>query len=173
MPELIPVLDKDAIARKVEEVARQISIDYRDADVVLIGVLKGAFVFMADLIRRLDIAQVAVDFVRLASYGVQSDSSGHITLSKNFETDIEGKDVIIVEDILDTGLTVAFLKRHLETYNPRSVKTCVLLDKQERREIGVQAEYVCHTVKTGFLVGYGLDYAEYYRNLPGIFNLKL
>jgi hypoxanthine phosphoribosyltransferase len=173
MPELIPVLDQDAISRKIDEVARQISIDYRHAEVVLIGVLKGAFVFMADLMRRLDLVRVAVDFVRLASYGAQIDSSGHIALSKNFEIDIEGKNVLIVEDILDTGLTLAFLKRHLATYNPRSIKTCVLIDKQQRREVDVQAEYVCHTVKEGFLVGYGLDYAESYRNLPGIFNLKL
>lgn len=173
MPELLPVLDKDAIARKVDEVARQISSDYRNADLVIIGVLKGAFVFMADLIRRLDLGHVVVDFVRLASYGNRSDSSGHIGISKHLEVNIAGKDVLIVEDILDTGLTLDFLKRHLGTYHPRSVKTCVFIDKQERRDVDVHAEYVCYSVKEGFLVGYGLDYAESYRNLPGIFNLKL
>ncbi|RJQ75524.1 MAG: hypoxanthine phosphoribosyltransferase [Desulfobacteraceae bacterium] len=173
MPELTPVLDTDAIARKVDEVARQISSDYRNADLVIIGVLKGAFVFMADLIRRLDLSHVAVDFIRLASYGSQSNSSGHIRLLKNFEIDIEGKHVLIVEDILDTGWTLAFLKQHLSAYSPRSLKTCVLVDKRERRKVDVQAEYVCHVANEGFLVGYGLDYDENYRNLPGIFNLKL
>jgi hypoxanthine phosphoribosyltransferase len=173
MPELLPVLEKEVIARRIDEIAQQISSDYRDADMVIIGVLKGAFVFMADLIRRLQIERVAIDFVRLASYGTQSDSCGQIGLLKNFELDIEGKDVLIVEDILDTGLTLAFLYQHLKNYNPRSVKTCVLIDKPQRRKVDIRAEYVCHSVPEGFLVGYGLDYAERYRNLSGIFNLKL
>jgi hypoxanthine phosphoribosyltransferase len=173
MPDLTLVLDKDTIARRVDEVARQISSDYRDGDLVLIGVLKGAFVFMADLMRRLDLDRVAVDFVRLSSYGCASDSCGHIALVSTFEIDIQGKDVLIVEDILDTGLTMAFLKQHLNTFNPKSVKVCVLIDKQERRKVDVRAEYVCHQVKEGFLVGYGLDYAEAYRHLPGIFHLNI
>jgi len=172
MPDLIPVLDKDAIARKVDEVARQISSDYRETDLVIIGVLKGAFIFMADLIRRLASNRVAIDFIQLSSYGADSKTTGRIGLLKDFEIDIKDKHVLIVEDILDSGLTLAYLKRHLNTYGPRSVKTCVLIDKYERRQADVQAEYVCHTVREGFLVGYGLDYAEAYRNLPGIFNLN-
>lgn len=173
MPELLPVLDRDAIARKVDDVARQISSDYRNADLVVIGVLKGAFIFMADLTRRLDVNRMAIDFVQLASYGHKSDSSGKIDLLKDIEIDIRGKDVLIVEDILDTGLTLKYLKQHLLRRHPLSVKTCVLIDKKERRRADVNAEYVCHIAAEGFLVGYGLDYAESYRNLPGIFNLKL
>lgn len=173
MPDLTLVLDKETIARKVAEVARQISADYKEADLVLIGVLKGAFVFMADLMRRLEVERVAVDFVRLASYGFNYQSSERIRLLKDFEIDIQNRDVLIVEDILDTGLTVAYLKQHLQKFNPRSVKVCVLIDKYERRQVELQADYVCQKVTEGFLVGYGLDYAEAYRNLPGIFNLNL
>ena len=172
MPDLTPVLSSDAIARRVDEVARQISSDYKDADLVIIGVLKGAFVFLADLMRCLQIERVTVDFIRVASYGDQNASSGSIGLIKDLETDIAGKDVIIVEDILDTGLTLEFLKQHMAAMNPRSIKTCVLIDKVERREVNVAADYVCHTLKEGFLVGYGLDYAEAYRHLPGIYNLN-
>ena len=173
MPDLIPVLDKDDIARKVDAVARQISVDYKDADLVIIGVLKGAFVFMADLIRRLDLQRVTIDFVRLASYGAHSQSTGKIRLLKDLEIDIRDKDVLVVEDILDTGLTLTFLREHLKNFKPRSIKTCALLDKFERRQVDVQAEYVCYRIKDGFLVGYGLDYAECYRHLPGIYNLNL
>lgn len=173
MPDLIPVLDKNAIAQRVDAIARQISSHYKDADLVIIGVLKGAFIFMADLIRRLELDRVSIDFVRLASYGAESASAGHISLGQDVETDIKDKDVLIVEDILDSGLTLDYLKRHLSAHKPRSVKTCVLIDKSERRQVDVRAEYVCHTVKNGFLVGYGMDYAEAYRNLPGIYNLDL
>ena len=171
MPDLTPVLDKDTIARKVDHIARQISSDYKDADLVILGVLKGAFVFMADLIRRLEVKQVTIDFIQLASYGDASNSSGKIDLLKDIEVDIHDKDLLIVEDILDTGVTLSYLKQYLQRYKPKSVKTCVMIDKYERRKVDVQAEYVCHKVKEGFLVGYGLDYAEAYRHLPGIFNL--
>ena len=173
MPELTLVLDKEAIARKVAEVARDISVDYQESDLVLIGVLKGAFVFMADLMRQLQVRQVAVDFVRISSYGANCQSSGNICLLKDFEIDIQNKDVLIIEDILDTGLTVAFLKQHLLSFNPRSVKVCAFVDKFERRQIDLDADYACLQVKEGFLVGYGLDYAEGYRHLPGVFNLNL
>jgi hypoxanthine phosphoribosyltransferase len=172
MPELIPVLDEETIAQRVDAVARQISSDYTDADLVIIGVLKGAFIFMADLIRRLELDRMTVDFIRLSSYKGNDHSAGRIDLLKDTEVDLEGKDLLIVEDILDTGLTLAYLRDHLKTMHPRSVKTCVLIDKYERRQVDIEAEYVCHKVKEGFLVGYGLDYAETYRNLPGIYNLK-
>ncbi len=173
MPDLIPVLDKNALAKKVEKIARQISSDYKGSDLVLICVLKGAFVFMADLIRSLDLDRVTIDFVRLSSYGQSSQTSGAIELLMDIEVDIQNKDVLIIEDIVDSGLTLAFLKKHLQAFNPRSVKTCVLIDKYERRQTDIQAEFVCHAVKEGFLVGYGLDYAEAYRHLPGIFSLNL
>ena len=172
MPELIPVLNKDTIARTVAAIAQQISSDYQGTELVLIGVLKGAFIFMADLARLLTLEHVQVDFVQLASYGNDQQSSGQITVLKDVSTDIEGKDVLVVEDILDTGLTVSFLIKHLEAKNPRSVKTCFLIDKQERRQVEIKADYVGHQTDAGFLVGYGLDFAEIYRNLPGIYHLK-
>ncbi len=172
MPDLTPVLSSDAIARRVDELARQISTDYRDADLVMIGVLKGAFVFLADLIRRVEVKCLAIDFIRVASYGSKNQSCGSVGLLKDVELNVAGKDVIIVEDILDSGLTLAFLKKHLSSMQPRSVKTCVFIDKLERRQVDIQADYVCHTLKEGFLVGYGLDYAEAYRHLPGIYNLN-
>lgn len=172
MPELIPVLDEATIAKRVDAVAQQISSDYTDADLVIIGVLKGAFIFMADLIRRLNVDRITLDFIQLSSYKDKDHPAGRIDLLKNTEVDLEGRDLLIVEDILDTGLTLTYLREHLKTMRPRSVKTCVLIDKYERRQVDVEAEYVCHKVKEGFLVGYGLDYAEAYRNLPGIYNLK-
>lgn len=172
MPNLIPVLDKNIIAEKVEKIAQQISIDYKDSELVLVGVLKGAFVFMADLLRQIQVSRLTIDFVRVTSYGQTAETSGNITLLKDLETDIKGKDVLIVEDILDSGLTLSYLKQHLQTFNPKTVKICVLIDKYERRQADVRAEYVCHAIKEGFLVGYGLDYAEAYRNLPGIFTLN-
>lgn len=172
MSELIPVLDKNAIAHNIAEVAKHISSDYQDADLVLIGVLKGAFIFMADLIRQLELKKIAVDFVQLSSYGNGSQSSGKISILKDVSTDIRDKDVLIVEDILDTGCTLAFLIEHLSAMKPRSIKICTLIDKRERRQVDIKADYVCHQVEAGFLVGYGLDFAETYRNLPDIYHLK-
>lgn len=173
MPELIPVLNSATIAQRVADVARQISNDYQDADLVMIGVLKGAFVFLADLIRHIDLDRFAIDFVRVASYGDGVDSSGRIQMSKDIEIDAGGKDILIVEDILDSGLTLSHLIQHFEQYKPRSIKICTLIDKRERRQVDIPVDYVCHTVSKGFLVGYGLDYAEAYRNLPEVFDLKL
>ncbi len=172
MPELTLVLDKDTIAQKVAEVARKISGDYKDADLVLIGVLKGAFVFMADLMRQLDVKQLSIDFVRLASYGNHCQPTGCLRLLKDLEIDIRNRDVLIVEDILDTGLTVTYLKQHLDQFNPRSVKVCAFIDKYERRQVALEADYACHKSQAGFLVGYGLDYAENYRHLPGLYHLN-
>ena len=173
MPELISVLDTDAIARRVADVAKQISTDYKEGDLVVVGVLKGALVFMADLIRQLTLNLFTIDFVRVASYGHAMETSGEVRIVLDLETDIYGKDVLIVEDIVDTGLTLANLIRHLEQRQPRSIKICTLIDKAERRRNNLKPDYVCHQIDQGFLVGYGLDYAEAYRNLPGIYNLKL
>jgi len=173
MPELIPVLDKDAIAKKVADVAKKISFDYADGDLVLIGVLKGAFVFLADLIRQLTLNTFTVDFVRLASYGSETESSGDICMLKDIETDIAGKDVLIVEDILDTGQTIAHLYEWLKLRQPRTIKVCTLIDKLERRNTDLQPDYACLQIDGGFIVGYGLDFAESYRNLPGLFHIKM
>ncbi|MEJ2659936.1 MAG: hypoxanthine phosphoribosyltransferase [Desulfobacteraceae bacterium] len=171
MPELISVLDKDAIARYVADVAKQISDDYREGDLVIIGVLKGAFVFMADLIRQLTLKSFAIDFIRLASYGDGVDPAGQVRIIHDIETDISNKDVLIVDDIYDTGGTMTFLCRHLETHRPRTIRICTFIDKTERRHTPLQPDYACHKIDEGFLVGYGLDYAEAYRHLPGLYKL--
>jgi hypoxanthine phosphoribosyltransferase len=173
MPELIPVLNKDAIAEKVADAARKISLDYKNGDLIIIGVLKGAFVFLADLIRQLTIDTFLVDFVRVSSYGDKSETSGNIRMIKDIEADIRGKDVLIVEDIIDSGLTLAFLCKQLKLRQPRTIKICTLIDKLERRKTDLQPDYVCHKMDSGFIVGYGLDYAESYRNLPGLYHLKI
>lgn len=172
MPELIPILTRKAIEDSVVRVARQISEDYQNQDVVMIGSLKGAFIFMADLVRYLSIP-VKIDFIRAASYGSSTSSSGKIHLSEEPELDLKGKNVLIIEDIVDTGLTLEHLREHLISLGSCSVKICAFIDKRERREKQVVIDYVCHVVETGFLVGYGLDYAENYRGLPEVYHLKL
>ncbi len=172
MSEFIPVLAKEEIAARVAEVAQAISNDYRDRDLILIGILKGAFIFLADLIRHLSIP-VQVDFMCASSYGSATASSGRIKLIKDIELDIKNKDVIIVEDIVDTGVTLSYLVQHLQSLGAASVRICALINKLERRKIEVDVDYICHAVEKGFLVGYGLDYAEFYRNLPEVYHLKL
>ena len=171
MPALIPVLGKDEVDRLVTTVAQKISSDYRDREVILVGVLKGAFVFLSDLMRKLSIP-AKVDFLRVASYGSGTSSCGKIQLLKDLELDIRNKDVLLVEDIVDTGCTLRYLMDFLNSHSPRTVRVCALIDKRERRESEVVIDYVCHVVRQGFLVGYGLDYAEDYRYLPGIYHLK-
>ncbi|GBC62988.1 hypoxanthine phosphoribosyltransferase [Desulfonema ishimotonii] len=170
-PEFIPVLKKEEIETAVTEIGKKISEDYKGRELVLIGVLKGAFVFLADLARNLTIP-VKIDFVRAASYGAGTSSCGKIRILKEIEEDITGKDVLIVEDILDTGLTLSRLVDHIKSFGPKSVKICTLIDKRERRKVEIEADYAGHVVEEGFLVGYGLDYAENYRELPEICHLK-
>ncbi len=172
MPELIPILSKEDIDKMVSALALQISTDYKGRMPVFIGVLKGAFVFLADLLRKLNMT-AEVDFIRVSSYGPGTVSSGTITLTKELETDITGRDVLVVEDIIDTGLTLRFLIHYLQQFNPLSVRICTLIDKSENRKKKVDIDYAGYTDVQGFLVGYGLDYNERYRNLPGIYQLKL
>ena len=172
MPDLIPVLTKDEIERKISSMARRISYDYKDREPVLVAVLKGAFVFLSDLIRQLTIP-VKIDFIRACSYGSNTSSSGNIQLTKGLEIDVKDKDLLIIEDIVDTGLTLSWLVNYLQSFGPESVRVCTLLDKLERRKADIKIDYACHVVERGFLVGYGLDYAEDYRYLPEIYHLKL
>lgn len=158
----------EEIASIVKKLADQISRDYEGKELVLICILKGAFMFLSDLIRSLRIP-VEIDFVRLASYGAGMKSSGVVTLSKGIEIPISGKEVLIVEDIIDTGLTVHYLKDQLLLLNPRSVKVCALLDKKARREVEVDIEYLGKEIEDVFVVGYGIDFNEAYRHLPEIF----
>jgi len=166
------VFTAEEIARQVQLLASRISEDYEGKEVVLIGVLKGAFIFLADLVRQLTIP-VQLDFVRLASYGTGTESSGKIRITTDVELDLRGRDVLIVEDIIDSGLTTAFLKKHLANKKPRSVKICALLDKRERRAVSIALEYVGLQLEKGFVVGYGLDCNEDNRQLPGIYELIL
>lgn len=150
---------QEEILRRIDEMAAEINAHYQGKRPVVIGVLKGAFVFLADLVRRFNFPCI-VDFIRLASYGSGSKSSGIITITKDLEVDIEGKDVLIVEDIVDTGLTLNFLVDKLKERKPLSVKVCVLLDKYERRKVPFRADFVGFPIEDRFVVGYGLDYNE-------------
>lgn len=172
MPELVPVLSKNDIDSLVTQVAHRISTDYRNRELILIGVLKGVFVFLSDLVRCLYIP-VQIDFIRVFSYGSDVSSSGEIHLTKDIEIDIKDKNVLIVEDIVDTGLTLKYLIDYLRAYHPKTIKVCVFIDKHERREADIEIDYSCHDVAKGFFVGYGLDYNEDYRYLSGIYHLKL
>jgi hypoxanthine phosphoribosyltransferase len=162
---------REEIRGKVSKLAEAISEDYRGRDVILVGVLKGAFIFMADLIRCLKIPCV-VDFVRVASYGSGSVSSGQVVIRKDIETDIEGKDVLIVEDIIDTGITLRFLVEKLKERKPRSLKVCAFLDKRARRKVEFEADYVGFTMEDGFVVGYGLDFNEMSRFYPEVYVIE-
>jgi hypoxanthine phosphoribosyltransferase len=162
---------KEVIDRRVRELAAEISRDYQGKDLLIVGVLKGAFIFMADLIRDLTIP-CRIDFVRLASYGAGSTSSGEIRITKDLETPIAGRDVLIVEDIVDTGLTLSRLLEELRGRRPASLRVCAFLDKHERRQIPFTADYVGFTIPDGFVVGYGLDYNERFRFLPDVCVLR-
>ncbi len=163
------VFTESQISQRVKELANQIDKDFGQQDVILIGVLKGSFIFLSDLVRNLKNPNVYVDFIRVKSYGLSDISSGDVALTKDIELSVEGKNVILVEDILDTGFTLSFLTEHLEQYNPKAVKICVLLDKKERRQVDVQVDYVGFEIEDLFVIGYGLDYKEGLRHLSGVY----
>ena len=162
------LIQRSDIEKRVRELARQISHDYEGGELIVIGVLKGAFIFMADLIRALAIP-CRVDFTRLASYGSDSISSGQVVVTKDIEISIEDKDVLVVEDIVDTGVTLSFLVEKLREKAPRSLKVCAFLDKKRRRKVPFEADYVGFTIEDGFVVGYGLDFDEKARFLPDVY----
>jgi hypoxanthine phosphoribosyltransferase len=166
--ELKLLFSKKEIAEQVARLAQEISADHANKKVVLIGVLKGAFVFLADLVRQLTIP-VEIEFMRIASYGSRRESSGEVTVTKDVEVPLEGKDILIIEDIVDTGLSLKFLIEHLRAHHPASLKVCALVDKKARREVEVQVDYTGFTMADGFIVGYGIDFNEQYRALPEIF----
>ena len=147
--------------------AREIRADFGGQDLHFIGVLKGAVLFLSDLIRSMD-GGVTIDFIALSSYGSGTTSSGEVRLIKDLDYGLEGRNVIIVEDIVDTGLTLSYLQQILRRRHPKSLKTACLLSKPSRRKVDVAVEYVGFTIEDRFVVGYGLDYAEQYRNLPHI-----
>jgi hypoxanthine phosphoribosyltransferase len=152
---------------RVRELGRSISRDYAGLDPLLVGVLKGAVVFLSDLIRAIDIP-VALDFIGVSSYGAGSRSSGVVKITSDLSVSIEDRDVLIVEDIIDSGRTINYLRRNLQTRHPRSLRLCALLDKAERREEPVEIDYLGFSIPGHFVVGYGLDFAGLHRNLPHI-----
>ena len=164
------LISSEDIAKRVKELADQISRDYAGRDLVMVGVLKGAFIFLADLVRALPFP-VEVDFVRLKSYGAGTNSSGEIKVTKDVEEILQDRDVLIVEDIVDLGLTLDFLREHLLQYQPASLKICCLIDKKERRQVEVPLDYTGFVVEKGFLVGYGLDCGEKNRTRPEVYEL--
>ncbi|MBC7346205.1 MAG: hypoxanthine phosphoribosyltransferase [Clostridia bacterium] len=155
------------LARRVTELARAIEADYQGKDLLLVGVLKGAVIFLADLMRHLSLP-LAVDFMAVASYGAATKSSGVVRILKDLDTPLNARHVLLVEDIVDTGLTLRYLLDVLKARSPASLKTCVLLDKRERRQVEVPVDYCGFVIPDVFVVGYGLDYAENYRQLPYI-----
>lgn len=161
------LVSADDLQRRVRELGEEISRDYADKDLVLIGVLKGAVFFLSDLMRAMDI-QSEVDFMAVASYGSTTDSSGVVRILKDLDANIEGRDVLIVEDIVDSGLTLSYLMRSLKAREPRSVEVCALLTKPERRKVDLPIRYTGFEIPNRFVIGYGLDHAERFRNLPHI-----
>lgn len=162
------LFSREKIAAEVKRLGQEISRDYGDQEVMLVGVLKGSFLFIADLIREIESPSV-VDFVRLASYGSDTQTSGIIEFRKELEMPIRNRDVIIIEDIVDSGYTLECLYNKLLLQQPRSLKICTLIDKRARREVDIEADYVGISMEDGFIIGYGLDHDERYRNLPDIY----
>lgn len=169
---LEPLLEAEKIAKRVRELGAQVSADYRGRQPHLIGILKGAWIFLADLIRHLKV-EVTVDFLAIQSYGSDAVSSGEVKITKDLDITIEGRDVLVIEDILDTGRTFHYLRGVLLAHKPRSVKLVTLLDKVPRRIIPVRADYVGFPIPDVFVVGYGLDYNQKYRQLPDVRILRL
>jgi hypoxanthine phosphoribosyltransferase len=159
------LVQPDELAHRVRELAAEISRDYEGRDLLLIGVLKGAVFFLSDLMRHLEVP-CQVDFMAVASYGSSTDSSGVVRILKDLDAPLEGRDVLIVEDIVDSGLTLQYLMRTLQARGPASLEVCALLTKPERRKVETPARYVGFEIPDKFAIGYGLDYAERYRNLP-------
>lgn len=160
-----PIVTQEQMRARIREMGRQISADYAGKDLVLVGVLKGAYAFYADLARAIRIP-VRVDFIVVASYGSSSKSSGKVKQVTELTEDIKGKDVLLIEDIVDSGMTVQYLVKALAKKKPSSIKVCTLLSKPERRVVDVQVDYVGFKIPNKYVVGYGLDYQQKYRNLP-------
>jgi hypoxanthine phosphoribosyltransferase len=165
------LVEEEQIRRRVQEIGKQIARDYDGKEPLFVGILKGSFIFMADLVRAVELHS-RVDFMAVSSYGNKSVTTGAVKIQKDLSEDIEGQDVVIVEDILDSGITLSYLTKYLRNRNPASIRIVTLLDKPSRRIAKVTADYVGFEVPDAFVVGYGLDYAQKYRSLPYIGVLK-
>ncbi len=165
------MISEEEIAKKVKELGKQLTEEYSGKELLIVGILKGCMLFLSDLVREINLP-LTMDFMVVSSYGSTTKSSGVVRIVKDLEREIEGKDVLIVEDIVDTGLTLSYLIENFKTRNPKSVKVCSLLDKPDRRKAQVDIEYIGFKIPDEFVVGYGLDYSELYRNLPFVCVLK-
>ncbi|BAL80990.1 hypoxanthine phosphoribosyltransferase [Caldisericum exile] len=165
------LVSQEEIKKRVKELGEEISRDYKDKFPLFVCILRGAFVFLADLVREVHVP-ISVDFMAISSYGGKTESSGQVKILKDLDTPIEDRHVLIVEDIVDTGLTMDAVTRLLKTRKPKSIKICTLLDKVDRRIINIKVDYYGFRIPNSFVVGYGLDYEEKYRNLPYIGILK-
>jgi hypoxanthine phosphoribosyltransferase len=166
------LVQPDDLRRRVQELGEQITEDYKGRDLLLVGVLKGAIFFLADLMRHVDLP-CELDFMAVSSYGSATQSSGVVRILKDLERPLEGRDVLIVEDIVDSGLTLQYLLRSLGARNPRSLEVCALLTKPDRRKVDLEARYVGFEIPDRFVIGYGLDFDEKYRNLPMVATVAL
>lgn len=171
MPQFIPLISELEISRHIKKIGKKISKDYKTKDLVLVGILKGSFIFLSDLTRQISIDH-EIDLIGASSYKGTS-STGQIVFTKQPDLEIENRDILLVEDIVDTGNTLLKIVEFVQLLNPRSIKICSLIDKHERREVQIKVDYSCFLLDKGFIVGYGLDYNEKYRNLPAIYDLKL
>ena len=169
MPEFIPLITEQEIQQQIQRTGEHISRDYKDKDLVLLGVLKGSFIFLADLTRQITIDH-EIDLIGASSYEGTS-STGQILFTKQPDLELKGRDVLLVEDIVDTGNTLFKIIEFITLLHPRSIKICSLIDKCERREVKIDVAYACFSLEKGFIVGFGLDYNEKYRNLPAIYDL--
>ncbi|MCY0881839.1 MAG: hypoxanthine phosphoribosyltransferase [Firmicutes bacterium] len=165
------LLPSSKISTRVQEMGRQITQDYHGEPVLLIGILKGAFIFLADLVRTIDLP-LSIDFMAVSSYGASTKHSGVVRILKDLDQGVEGRHVIIVEDIVDTGLTLNYILQYIQSRNAKSVKICALLDKPSRRRVEVPVDYCGFEIPDAFVVGYGLDVDERYRNLPQVYQVQ-
>ncbi len=159
------LISEEEVQQRIKELGQQISRDYAGRNLLLLGVLKGAVVFLVDLAKAIDLP-LQIDFMAVSSYGASTQSSGVVRILKDLDSAVDGRDILVVEDIIDTGLTLRYILDNLAMRNPASVKVCALLVKERQREEGIDADYVGFQIPNKFVVGYGLDYAELYRNLP-------
>ena len=165
MAKLNVLINEEQLEKRVQEIANQIMEDYKGKDLVFVSVLKGAMFFTIDVARKIS-NNIHLELMKVSSYGEKTTSDGKINLELDIQDNIEGKDVIVIDDILDTGHTLSYILKHLKEKKPNSIKLCVLLDKAERREVNIKADYIGFEIPNKFVIGYGLDYNEHYRTLP-------
>lgn len=163
------LISKEQISERVSELGKQISVDYKDSNLYILSLLRGSFIFAADLAREISIP-VKIGFMTTSSYGHDEVSSGVVKVVNDVPDNVEDYDVLIVDDIVDTGVTMQFVMEHIKSLGAASVKSCVLLDKPERRNVDIKPDYCCFKIPDLFVVGYGLNYGDYYRNIPYVFN---